>query len=176
MTPVRRRLLLGGVAGAAVAVGAGTAVWRQRAAATSVAVDTAWLWDQSFTQPGGAELPMASLRGARLVLNFWATWCPPCVKEMPEFDRFHRAYAARGWRVLGLAVDAPTPVRDFLARTPVGYTIGLAGVGGTEVSKRLGNTQGALPFTVMLDAQGRVLQRRLGETSFDELVAWAAKA
>ena len=84
---------------------------------------------------------MATLRGQPLVLNFWATWCPPCVKEMPEIDRFQREFAARGWQVLGLAVDRPQPVREFLARTPVGYTIAMAGLEGTELSRQLGNYQ-----------------------------------
>jgi thiol-disulfide isomerase/thioredoxin len=183
--PPRRGLLLAAVAGAAVAAGAGVAVWRGRSApgapaaqgtaSTSPDADTAWLWDARFQQPAGGELQMASLRGKPLLLNFWATWCPPCIKEMPEFDRFHRDHAARGWQVLGLAVDSPKPVRDYLQRMPVGYAIGLAGFEGTDISRKLGNTQGALPFTVLLDARGKVLQRRLGETNYAELAGWAAK-
>jgi thiol-disulfide isomerase/thioredoxin len=172
-----RRLLLAAVAGGATAVGAGLALWRSRPAATPAGPDaeTAWLWQTSFQQPAGGELQMASLRGKPLVLNFWATWCPPCVKEMPDFDRFHREHAGRGWQVLGLAVDTPKAVRDFLQRLPVGYAIGLAGFEGTDISRRLGNTQGALPFTVLLDARGSVLHRRLGETRYEELAAWAAR-
>jgi thiol-disulfide isomerase/thioredoxin len=172
----RRALLLGAGATAALA-GLGAALWQDRRARPAAPhADSAWLWDMSFPRPAGGELLMASLRGRPLVLNFWATWCPPCIQEMPEFDRFHREFSGRGWQVLGLAVDSPGPVRDFLGRTPVGYAIGLAGFEGTEVSKRLGNAQGALPFTALLDAGGRVLQRRLGQTHFQELAAWAAQA
>ncbi len=117
---------------------------------------------------------MASLRGTPLVLNFWATWCAPCVKEMPELDRFARQFATRGGKVLGLAVDNPTSVRQFLARTPVSYTIGLAGFDGTDLSRRLGNADGSLPFTAVFNRQGAVMQRKLGTTKVDELNRWVA--
>jgi thiol-disulfide isomerase/thioredoxin len=119
---------------------------------------------------------MAELRGRPLVLNFWATWCPPCIKEMPQLDRFQAAFAGRGWRVVGLAVDGPTPVREFLARQPVGFAVGLAGLDGTDLSRQLGNERGALPFTALFNADGHIIQRKLGETSFDELSRWASSA
>jgi thiol-disulfide isomerase/thioredoxin len=180
MTPGRRRLMLGGVAlsAGAAGLGVGSGLWRKKTEPQTGPAqvgdpETAFLWDLSFTQPDGATLALASLRGKPLLINFWATWCPPCVKEMPEFDRFHREYSGRGWQVLGLAVDSPTPVRDFLKRVPVGYTIALAGFEGTEMSRKLGNPQGALPFTVMIGASGKALQRHLGETTFDALANWA---
>ena len=100
--------------------------------------DPAGLWSRRFEKPSGGELAMADLRGKPLVLNFWATWCPPCVKEMPELDRFHRTYAGKGWQVVGLAIDGPTPVREFLVRVPVGFAIGLAGFEGTDLGRQLG--------------------------------------
>ena len=146
------------------------------AAAAVVPLDeaTAAFWRSSFTQPDGQILAMATLRGTPLVLNFWATWCPPCIKEMPELDRFAKAFAARGGRVLGLAVDNPAAVRQFLARTPISYTIGLAGFEGSELSRQLGNATGALPFTAVFGRTGAVVQRKLGETSFDELMRWTS--
>jgi hypothetical protein len=69
-------------------------------------------------------------------------------------------------------VDNAKAVRDFLARSPVGYAIGLAGFDGTDLSRRLGNTSGALPFTAVFDRKGRITQRRLGETHGDDLIAW----
>jgi thiol-disulfide isomerase/thioredoxin len=122
----------------------------------------------------GREFSLAALRGKAVALNFWATWCPPCIKEMPQLDRFQREFAARGWQVLGLAVDRPQPVRDFLVRTPVGYTIAMAGFEGSELTRQLGNSAGGLPFTVVLARDGRIIHRKLGETSFDELARFAA--
>lgn len=130
-------------------------------------------WQQVFDTPAGPPLTLARFQGRPLVLNFWATWCPPCVKEMPELDQFSRDFSPQGGHVLGLAIDSPTPVKQFLTKVRVGFAIGLAGFGGTELAQALGNTSGGLPFTVVIDAQGRIRQRKMGATSHAELSAWA---
>lgn len=174
MSPRRRNWVLGaGVAVAAAAGGAGLALWRQAARNN---MEDAPLWQMTFDQPGGQPLALAGLRGHWLVLNFWATWCPPCVREMPALERFHRDFASRGWRVVGLAVDQREPVREFLARTPVTFDIGLAGSGGIGLSRRLGNERGSLPFTVLFDRDGSLQRRHLGETSYALLAQWATDA
>ncbi|MDP1900790.1 MAG: TlpA disulfide reductase family protein [Rubrivivax sp.] len=168
-------LLLVGAGAVAAGAGLGWQLWRGSSGLPAGTEEgQASLWQARFTQPDGGVLEMAALRGVPLVLNFWATWCPPCVREMPELDRFARQFAAQGVRVVGLAVDSPAAVREFLARSPVSYTIGLAGFAGTDLSRKLGNESGALPFTVVLDRGGRVVQRRLGETSFEQLSRWVA--
>lgn len=133
----------------------------------------AGFWDVHFDTPDGTPFNWVALQGKPLLLNFWATWCPPCVKEMPELDRFHREFAPAGWQVVGLAIDGPTPVKEFLAKVQVGFGVALAGFGGTELAQTLGNTAGGLPFTVLIDAQGRIRHRKMGATHFDELAAWA---
>ena len=191
----RRRAVFAVVGVAAAALGVGGALWRERRLATLpptglppaegavagagtgavvVAADAGDLWQLRFPKPNGGELVMAEPRGRPLVLNFWATWCPPCVKEMPELERFYQARRASGWQVVGLAVDGPTPVRQFLDRVAIAFPIGLAGLEGTDLSRRLGNATGALPFTIVFDKDGQPLHRKLGETSFDELERWAA--
>ncbi len=169
---MRRRAALGAAltAGMAALGIAGGVAW-QRAGERRIDEETGGLWAMRFPQPGGGELVMAALRGRPLLLNFWATWCPPCVKEMPEIDRFQRDHP--GVRVLGLALDNAAPVQSFLVKTPVSYAIALAGFGGSQLSRELGNTAGALPFTVLFGADGRVARRKLGETSYAELVTWA---
>lgn len=167
----RRQWLLAGAG--AVAAAAGMAVaWRRHAAPLPAASGDAGLWSLSFEQPDGGTLQMASLRGHPLLLNFWATWCPPCVKEMPLLDAFHRQRQASGWRVVGLAIDNPAPVRDYLARLPMSFPIGLAGLGGTTLSRDLGNTHGALPFTVVFGPDGQPAARKLGAVTSSELADW----
>lgn len=130
-------------------------------------------WTQTFDTPDGKTLALSQYKGQPILLNFWASWCPPCVKEMPDLNRFQQDMKAQGWRVVGLAVDGPTPVREFLAKVPVTFDIGLAGFGGTELSQALGNTAGGLPFTVLIDAQGRIVHRKMGGTSYDDLIKWS---
>lgn len=171
MTTRRGAVITAGVAAAAAAVGAGGYWWQRRAEAEDTASDELWTLD--FETPGPNRLAMASLRGKPLVLNFWATWCPPCVREMPALDRFHREHSAKGWQVLGLAADNADAVRKFLAVTPVGFPIALAGFPGIDLSRRLGNLSGGLPFTVLYGRDGQVLKRHIGETQFEQLAAWA---
>jgi len=171
-SPTRRRLLYGGVAVAAAVAGLGGAWWRERGSgAKGEALDAAF-WTQRFERPEGGELVFADLRGKPLLLNFWATWCPPCVEEMPMIDRFFRENGANGWQVVGLAIDQPSAVRKFLQKMPVSYPTGLAGLQGTELVKSLGNTAGGLPFTLVLSGAGTVAARKMGKLESADLDAW----
>ena len=170
----RRRLLYAGIGAAAAVAGAAVAI-RQWQGTGSDRVDPS-LWSASFESPAGSPLAMQAFRGKPVVLNFWATWCPPCVEEMPLLDAFSRQNARKNIQVIGLAIDQPTAVRAFLQRTPVSYPIGLAGLGGTELSKNLGNESGGLPFTVVIGAGGDVVQRRMGRVSPADLGRWAQLA
>jgi thiol-disulfide isomerase/thioredoxin len=169
----RRRWLV--AAGAAAAAGgAGFAWWHGRGGGSGGEALDPSIWSLRFDAPNGPPIELARFKDKPLLLNFWATWCPPCVREMPALDRFHREFSPRGWQVLGLAADKPEPVREFLARTPVGYSIGLVGFAGIDLSRRLGNLSGGLPFTVLIDRRGRVAHRHSGETHFEQLASWAA--
>lgn len=170
----RRQLLAtGGVAVAAAVGGAGWAWWRRQSSRLSDAERA--LWAQRFDQPTGGELVMAPLQGQPMVLNFWATWCAPCVKEMPLLDNFHRQNKAKGWQVVGLAVDGPTPVREFLAKLPVAFPIGLAGFNGVDLARSLGNQSGGLPFSVIFDRRGAAVFRKLGTVTEQELSEWVTQ-
>ena len=163
----RRGQLFAGVGAVAAIAGAGVAVWKWGDRDTGH-VDPS-LWSASFETPAGSPMALQSFRGKPLLLNFWATWCPPCVEEMPLIDAFFRQNSGRQWQVVGLAIDQPSKVREFLKKTPVTYPIGLAGLGGTELSKALGNESGGLPFTLAIGPGGDVLQRRMGRLSAADL-------
>jgi hypothetical protein len=95
---------------------------------------------------------------------------------MPLLDRFFRQNSTSGWNVLGLAIDQPSSVRQFLARAPVSFPIGMAGLQGTELGKTLGNATGGLPFTVVIGPDGLIRQRKMGQVTPADLDRWKAAA
>jgi thiol-disulfide isomerase/thioredoxin len=96
-----------------------------------------------FPKPGGGEIALSEWRGAPLLINFWATWCPPCVEEMPLLARFQKAHRADGWRILGLAVDKEKPVQEFVTSKGIDFAIALAGNEGLALSRSLETAPGA---------------------------------
>lgn len=172
--PPRRRWLYGAAAAVVAAGGAGWAALAWRQGQTSATEVPAGLWQQSFPTPEGGVLDLQALRGQPLVLNFWATWCPPCVAELPLLSSFSRENAANGWQVLGIAVDQAAAVRAFLDRVPVAFPVALAPQGGIALSRSLGNLAGGLPFTVVFGADGQVRHRKMGQITPQNLKDWIA--
>ena len=175
---VRRRWLLGGVA-ALAAVGGAAVAWRRQAPATPVSEGlpvsgpAGGLWSLQLNTPQGSPLALATLSGRPLLVNFWATWCPPCVEELPLLSSFFQQNKAKGWQVLGIAVDQPDAVNRFLAQSPVSFAVAMAGMAGLALSKSLGNLSGGLPFTVVLRPDGEVAHRKMGRVTEADLNAWS---
>lgn len=176
----RRNLAIGGLATVAGLAGVGVAWWTSRSrtepanAGGDGSIDAASeaFWRLSFDAPDGKALAMNNLRGRPLLLNFWATWCPPCIEELPLLDRFYQENKGRGWQVLGLAVDQPSAVSKWLQAKPLNFPVGMAGFGGTELSKSLGNLAGSLPFSAVFSATGALLQRKTGKLTPEDLALW----
>ncbi len=167
----KRQVVFGGVAVLAAIAGTGLALKKQPAGLDMETQQA--LWNAEFDTPDGQVLKMQNLQGRPVVINFWATWCAPCVEEMPLLDIFFRQNASKGWQMVGLAIDQPSRVRQYLSQNAISYPIGLAGMTGTELGRLLGNEVGGLPFTVVLDGKGSLIQRKLGKLSAQEIQAWA---
>ena len=171
-----RRGLLWGVAATAAAAGLGLAAWRGGLFGHPVAPLPPGWWDTQWDAPQGEPLSVATFKGRPLVINFWATWCAPCVEEMPLLDAFYRENQAKSWQMIGIAIDQPSSVRRFLTQHPVSYPIALGGLQGTEWGKAMGNAQGGLPFTVVLNANGDMIGQYLGKLKEDQIKSWSSLA
>jgi thiol-disulfide isomerase/thioredoxin len=131
-----------------------------------------------------APLALADLQGQRqalpgayagrpLLINVWASWCGPCIEEMPELDRYAQSQGKQGVQVLGLALDTPENIHAFLGRVPVRYPILLDTPGPADASVWLGNRKGVLPYSVLVGADGRILKQKIGPFAPGEITAWA---
>ena len=103
--------------------------------------------------------------GKVLVVNFWATWCPPCRREIPAFMDMQDKYGAQGLQFVGVALDNTTKVQDYVNTMGIDYPTLVGGEQAVETSKRYGNTLGALPYTAIIDRQGRIVHTHRGEVS-----------
>ncbi|MGN8133821.1 TlpA family protein disulfide reductase [Paraburkholderia sp. 22099] len=121
------------------------------------------LWSAPVTDATGKPQSLALFKGQPIVVNFWASWCGPCVEEMPALSQLQREYAEKGIRFVGLGVDSEKNVQAFLQKVQVAYPVYVTGFGGADLARAFGNTAGGLPFTVVIDAQGNVRSSKLGQ-------------
>ncbi len=165
----------------ALAVLAGGTLWTAMrpasAPAGTVEIAPAALWAASFSDASGKAQSLGQFQGKVVVLNFWATWCAPCRQEMPGFVRLQSRWAARGVQFVGLANEEPDKVARFGRELNINYPLWTGGQDVSEMSRRMGNPRGVLPHTAILDAQGRVVQVKVGpytEPQMDELLTLLA--
>jgi thiol-disulfide isomerase/thioredoxin len=117
----------------------------------------------------GQPQSLAQWRGKVLVVNFWATWCPPCKEEMPEFSRLSTQFASKGVQFVGISIDTADNVLAFQKEAPVSYPLLISSLETLDLSGDLGNRAKALPFTVILRTDGSPQQVKLGKFSTPEL-------
>lgn len=176
---LERRWLVGAALGSAVAAVGAALWWRGWREAPlqenkAPSAELAAFWATSWVDPQGKALNVQQFQGRPLLINFWATWCPPCVEELPMLNAFFQQNKANGWQVLGLAVDRVEMVQKFLKQNPLEFPVAMAGLGGSELGRTLGNVSGGLPFTVVVNGAGAIAQRKLGRVSDENLRQWAA--
>lgn len=160
-------LLVCGLAG-----GAGFGSYRylhQGAAAPEIRPDLA------FRDLAGKEHKLSEWNGKLLLLNFWATWCAPCIHEIPMLVEAQRGSGARGLQVVGVAMDEVAAVTQMSARLQMNYPVMAGGVEVGAAMDSLGDELGALPFSVLIGADGQILDRRSGALTAGELRDWLAR-
>jgi thiol-disulfide isomerase/thioredoxin len=147
------------VAVLAVVAGYFAYAWHERHAGPPV---EAQVWSRTFPDLAGAAQPLSQWRGKTLVINFWATWCEPCRKEIPLFVKLQQEYGARGVQFVGIAIDQPDKVRAFARDYRMNYPVLLGGMDAAEWSQRLGNSAAALPYTLLIGPEGQVRMNHVG--------------
>ena len=126
--------------------------------------------DFSFPDISGQMQSIHQWRGKVLVINFWATWCGPCLKEIPEFIKLQAEYQDRGLQFIGVAIEDKQSVSDYLQRININYPILIAGDAGIGLAQQLGNIINAVPYTVIVNQAGQIVYRQPGELSGDKLL------
>ncbi|HYD95629.1 MAG TPA: TlpA disulfide reductase family protein [Noviherbaspirillum sp.] len=127
------------------------------------------LLSQVMADSGGQQQQLGQWKGKTLIVNFWATWCAPCVEEMPELSALQQELDASGVRILGIGIDSPSNIAEFARKYKISYPLYIGGLNGTELSRELGNRGGGLPFTVLVGRDGQVKKTYLGRLKMDEL-------
>ena len=163
-TARRRWLAMAGVGALAAAAGYGFNVWladRQPADQPNAAAVQA-LIATPLRDLAGSDKAIESWRGKVLVINFWATWCAPCRQEIPEFIRLQERLGERGLQFVGIAIDQPQLVGDFAKEFGINYPLLIGGMSTLELMRESGNKSGVLPFTLILDRNGKVAKSHRG--------------
>jgi len=160
---LRSRVSIGAAALLALGAGIGLALFDRAPA------DASALLALTLPDPSGRPQPLSQWQGKVLVVNFWATWCGPCREEMPDLVRAQKEYGAKGLQIVGIAADDADKVQQFAKEIELNYPALIGGYAAIDLSKDLGNSLVALPFTLVVDRHGRVAYTHLGPVKPDKL-------
>jgi len=130
------------------------------------------LYATSLADAQGHLQALSQWRGQYLVVNFWATWCAPCVAEMPQLDRLQRQFAGRNVTIVGIGMEGEQQVREFRDRLGLGLTLLAGGYSALSLARDFGDDQGVLPYTVLLSTKGEVLHSQAGALQPGQMQAW----
>ncbi len=179
MTRRRHLVLLGlglgaTLAGGALCAGPPSAPARKDAAGPDLDEAAQFLFSLSLNDADGRRRALAHWRGKLLIVNFWATWCTPCVEEMPELQRAADAYRGSNVAVLGIGVDDAEPIRQFRRKHALRLDLLVTGFEGMDLAQRMGNPEAVLPYTVVISPAGRIVERHSGRLENGQLGRWVA--
>ena len=164
----RQWIMISGISVLALLAGVFSSQWISQ---TGLASDPSIkaFFANSWQTPDGKSANSENWRQKVLIVNFWASWCPPCVEEMPTLDKIAQEYATKNVLIVGIGIDSPSNIREFLLKTPVSYPIVIGGLEGSNLAKQMGNAQGALPYTVIINSKGKAIFTKLGKISEEEI-------
>ncbi len=151
----------------ALALGIGVGLWRIEPGNTDITPNE--IYATKFVDLAGKTQQLGDWKGKVLVLNFWATWCPPCREEIPDFILLDAAYRDKGVAIVGLALDEPVKVAEFAKDFGITYPLLIGGPEAYDFAARLGNKTKGIPFTAIIDRQGKVVYLGLGLVHKKEL-------
>jgi len=123
------------------------------------------LFAASFPNQYGKQQSLNQYQGKTIVLNFWATWCEPCLDEMPELSTLHKMHENKNTVVLGVAVEDVDAIKMFSEELKVSYPLFAADYQGMDLAFALGNDKGALPYTVIINPDGKIHETFFGKVS-----------
>ena len=155
---------------AIVAFVGGLSVRNLLSAPTETTAAQSQLPDFSLPDLSGKQHSIKEWQGKVLVINFWATWCPPCLKEMPEFEAMQKEFSDKGLQFIGIALDDDEPVKEFIANKQITYPILLGQDQGTKQAHDMGNIVNTVPFTAIVDKKGTIVSRKMGTLTKEELL------
>lgn len=119
--------------------------------------------------PDGKTTSLASYRDQVLVVNFWATWCAPCVQEMPELSALQTELGTKKVSFIGIGIDSPASMAEFAQKHKITYPLFVGGMSGTQLATTLGNNTGGLPYTVLLNKSGQIVKTYRGRLDMTQL-------
>lgn len=127
------------------------------------------LFAQSFSDAYGQTQNFSKWKGKILVINFWATWCAPCVEEMPELSALQTEYLSKNIQIIGIGIDSSANISEFATKYKISYPLYIAGMSGADLSRSFGNQAGGLPFTILINSNGQIKKTYLGRLKMEEL-------
>lgn len=127
------------------------------------------LLSESMTDTSGQLQHLAQWKNKVLIVNFWATWCAPCVQEMPELSALQAEIAPINIQVIGIGIDSAANIAEFGAKYKISYPLYTGGLNATDLSREFGDKEGGLPFTVLIGRDGKVRKTYLGRLKMEEL-------
>jgi thiol-disulfide isomerase/thioredoxin len=164
----KNAVMLGGI-GLLFAIAGAYFGLRQHQPSPPAAAAVTSLLSQSMLDTNSQPQPLSQWKNKALVINFWATWCAPCVEEMPELSALQKEIAARDIQIIGIGIDSNANIAQFASKYKIAYPLYTGGLGATELSRQFGNQAGGLPFTVLVSRDGQIRKTYLGRLKLVEL-------